>query len=619
MDEADRIERSQPLGFAAATGASARLGTARVFPPFARAGEMGTVRVQLEVGAEGIAAGGGIRVQLPDSWHMGERNISKPVHAVDPVAANFVAGACSPAGARIRIEVEGGATEGSKINRTGLDGRRGRYVYVVRAVVEGAGLEPGETLEVIYGERSAGGPGFDAARWTDGPEEVLVRVDPTGSGEHLPLAGEAPCITVRSAEVAEVVLTAPSTVAVGQDAELHIAVLDRYGNRCADFVGEVALRAAAGVRVRERVVFAPEDAGVKRVAFRVEEPGVVRVRATDPVGREIASNPIASSAAAPGLRLYWGDVHAHACHSFDAIGRSPFDYAREVSAIDVLALTDHCENWPTDTWGWLCGEVRDRCEPGSFVTLLGYEAAFGPPWGHHNVYFPGVEGVVSGSDRGTLLDLFTALEGTEALVVPHHTGVRWGGTEGNVSSGATPNPDWRYHDPRLRRLIEIYSGHGQSERYDPEHPLSYENAAYDLASSNPGPHYAWDAWGRGYELGVIAGSDNHHGQPGRGELGLTGFWAPELTREAIYGALTGRRTYATTGARILLDFTLNGAPMGATAESDGSIAVNIRAHGTGTIESVELMAGDPANGRFGVAKRWTPDAADFVIEWEGAT
>ncbi|MGH8777238.1 MAG: DUF3604 domain-containing protein, partial [Jiangellaceae bacterium] len=121
------------------------------------------------------------------------------------------------------------------------------------------------------------------------------------------------------------------------------------------------------------------------------------------------------------------------------------------------------------------------------------------------------------------------------------------------------------------------------------------------------------------EFGVIAGSDNLHGQPGRGELGLTGFWAPELAREAIYGALTGRRTYATTDARILLDFTLNGAPMGATAESDGSNALNIRAHGTGAIESVELMVGDPASGRFGVAKRWTPDAADFVIEWEGAT
>ncbi len=74
MDTADRIERAQPLSVAGAAGASARRSTARVIPPLAGAGETGTVQAQLEVGAEGVALGGGIRQavsyrgRVPMAW-----------------------------------------------------------------------------------------------------------------------------------------------------------------------------------------------------------------------------------------------------------------------------------------------------------------------------------------------------------------------------------------------------------------------------------------------------------------------------------------------------------------------------------------------------------------------
>ena len=36
-------------------------------------------------------------------------------------------------------------------------------------------------------------------------------------------------------------------------------------------------------------------------------------------------------------------------------------------------------------------------------------------------------------------------------------------------------------------------------------------------------------------------------------------YADELTREALFRALRARRAYATTGARIILHFSVNGA------------------------------------------------------------
>jgi hypothetical protein len=44
--------------------------------------------------------------------------------------------------------------------------------------------------------------------------------------------------------------------------------------------------------------------------------------------------------------------------------------------------------------------------------------------------------------------------------------------------------------------------------------------------------------------------------------GLTAVLAKELTRESILEALRARRCYATTGSRFLLEFTVDGNPMG---------------------------------------------------------
>ena len=41
----------------------------------------------------------------------------------------------------------------------------------------------------------------------------------------------------------------------------------------------------------------------------------------------------------------------------------------------------------------------------------------------------------------------------------------------------------------------------------------------------------------------------------------------DFSRDGIFEAISARRTYALTGDRIELDFTVDGAPMGATIEA----------------------------------------------------
>jgi hypothetical protein len=75
-----------------------------------------------------------------------------------------------------------------------------------------------------------------------------------------------------------------------------------------------------------------------------------------------------------------------------------------------------------------------------------------------------------------------------------------------------------------------------------------------------------DAFAQGYRVGVVCHSDDHKGRPGATRPGASTFGAigglscyfmPELTRDALFEALRMRRHYGTTGSRIYLD--LHGA------------------------------------------------------------
>ena len=75
----------------------------------------------------------------------------------------------------------------------------------------------------------------------------------------------------------------------------------------------------------------------------------------------------------------------------------------------------------------------------------------------------------------------------------------------------------------------------------------------------------------------------------RTQCGLTAVFAPQLTRKAIFTALRERRTYATTGARILLNFEANGLRMGEEGRLSTPVAISVRVAGTAPLESITIV------------------------------
>ena len=109
----------------------------------------------------------------------------------------------------------------------------------------------------------------------------------------------------------------------------------------------------------------------------------------------------------------------------------------------------------------------------------------------------------------------------------------------------------------------------------------------------------------GYKLGIIGGSDAHiyplgslMPDPYHYEIAppyhcygtaLTAVYAPGLTREDIFEGIKNRHTYATSGERILLEFEMDGHPMGSEYATSRCPSIEVTVGGTNTVKKVEVV------------------------------
>jgi hypothetical protein len=585
-------------------------GSVTVSPDVSVAGHFGTWTVTYRVGPKGIAEGGGVRVELPDSWHAGDRNSANPLQATNPRGDYYVSARSSRAGVKLETVVESESNEVLVKNaRQSLDGRSERYVWVVRARVRQGRLRPGDTLSVVYGDTSGGSRGMRAAVIATSPEPILVAVDAIGAGRFELHANRA-TIRSKSGPPAQLLVYGPSDASVGRPADLRVAIVDANANPVPDFRGDVRFQVVQGAAVLPDIARENLARGWGLVSFTPKTPGILRITASALDGiLKAKSNPIRVNERESERKIYWGDLHSHSHYSWDGVGAASFEYARHVSALDFYALTDHSSTPAEYTrglgphvWQEYNALTDKHYERGRFVTLHAYEASFGTPYGHHNVYFRDEPGpLLAPGDKVGLPELWKALTAGKALTVPHHTGKFPAGVR------------WDIHNPEFRRNFEIYSAHGLSEAFDPEHPLAFEQSDFTGPSrSLNGSHFAQDAWAWGLTLSTIAASDDHRAQPGKPSWGLAAVRAAGLTREEIFDALYERRTYGTTGARILLEFSINGQPMGQTIAASAPPRLEVNAHGTDIIEEVQVLRHTKSARGFNVIRWIRPEALDFT-------
>ena len=389
-------------------------------------------------------------------------------------------------------------------------------------------------------------------------------------------------------------LILPGRVHEDEEVSLHGIFSDRFRN----------VPEARGIPSHVRLTIVDEagerDLGTPRGRFEAAhrfvmplgrvEKGLYRIRAWDADTGELMaqSNPmqvLANDSKQPNV--YWGEIHGHTEMSDGTGGfEEMFRWARDEGVQDFAAAADHACYFTDNEWEWMQDVVNDYNARGGFVTLLGYEWA--GQQGHRCIYARGrrlrlFRGMTAGEN--TLDVVYEHFHDDDDVVSgPHHTGA---------------NGRMEFHDPSIERFIEIYSMWGASDRLgSPKAPL--------FPGANPLPADAW--LNAGAMLGFTGGGDCHEGKSGwtpddpsgqgsslhgfahqlRYRCGLTAALMPELRRRCLIDALRERQTWATTGARILLEFEASGVAMGDEGKAD-EVEVQARVHAVQELERLEII------------------------------
>ena len=257
-------------------------------------------------------------------------------------------------------------------------------------------------------------------------------------------------------------------------------------------------------------------------------------------------------------------------------------------------------------------------DPGRFTAFIGYEYSgslrkpgIGSGHLHRNVIFRGSavpDRALSALDAPLSTGLWKWLDDActgscEAIAIPHNSNLSWGLAFAlETRDGTSYTRDEWQRRARYERLAEIFQIKGNSEcgigfgTTDEE--CAFNALPYPSCNEKPGARcYGEGSFVRSalkaglglrralgfnpFKLGIVAATDTHNAIPGataegsyvgsigvadgsplkrldrqlnRNPGGLSGIWATENTRDALFDALKRRETFGTSGPRIRVRF-----------------------------------------------------------------
>jgi hypothetical protein len=344
-----------------------------------------------------------------------------------------------------------------------------------------------------------------------------------------------------------------STGKVQQPVLLKAVVFDNNISFVPGFAGSFRLSCTDPTAIFPSVLtFTPADSGHLEIPVTFGQEGVFNfsaqlISSNSAITKLYPSNPIRISA--DTMQIYWGEFHTHTEHSRDGEGRDAFTYAKYAMGLDFFGQTDHSDGnnneYGIDNGEWeeLIGYVKSFNEPGRFVTFPGYENSMQTPSGHYNVIFNAPDSLMHlvpnlpkhlYSSIGSMWNKLDSMDSRiGALTIPHHSGKIFSIFPAPPSCSVCNTFGGSFANAKYKRSIEIYSGHGLSEAYVPNHPLSY--SAFNTNSrSNNGKNYLQDALALREKLGVISSSDNHQARATQKQYGSFAVIADSLERSNIF-------------------------------------------------------------------------------------
>jgi hypothetical protein len=305
------------------------------------------------------------------------------------------------------------------------------------------------------------------------------------------------------------------------------------------------------------------------------------------------------------LQILRGDLHRHTELSPDSnIDEGTiiefYRYMIDAADMDFGASTDH-QGGGHDYWNTMTQKLADMYYfPERFTPLYAYERNPGNPHGHRNIihltrdypivpFFQNIDQrfmmpdtpdgellTFNSNSFGSTIDndtrlLLDSVKESGGIAIPH--------TSGTSSMGT----DWHASDPEVDMVVEIYQG----DRMNYEHKNAPRGIQDGAEGESPGgyqePGLVWNAWNKGYRLGVIASSDHFSTH-----ISYAMVYSPGSLREQVFESIKQRHTYGATD-NIILEFWMGDHLMGDEFVAPERQIMRVKAVGTGEIAAVRLI------------------------------
>ena len=416
------------------------------------------------------------------------------------------------------------------------------WYRVLRVFVTGGYLSEGDTITIVFGDRSKGSPGLKLQTFCESDFEFKVLADVCATGHYVPIV-DTPSIAIVPGKPEFWKAVLPSLRKPGETFHFGIKAEDKWGNPSDQAEAELTFSCSLPVNgLPNSFSFKKGNRARLFEGLSCEQEGILRITVLDNNGKTLSeSSPLVIKNGT--ISGYWGDMHGQSGESIGInTAREYFNFARNLAFLDATSHQANDFQVNNKFWALINKLTAEYLDEGRFVTFPGYEWSGNTGvGGDRNVYFREegrqirrsshallVEREDIETDSPTAQQLFQDLAEENCVIYAHI-----GGRPADISMA---------HDPTMETAMEIHSAWGTFE---------------------------WlltDGFALGHRSGVVCNSDGHKGRPGASYPGaasfgayggLTCFLTEELSRDSLFDCLRRRHHYGTTGCRLHLDVKAN--------------------------------------------------------------
>jgi hypothetical protein len=415
---------------------------------------------------------------------------------------------------------------------------------------------------------------------------VHLYIDPKGKGDYK--EPEVFTVDVKGGELHNIRITAPSVVAKNKRFDVSVRFEDVFGN-LTSHAPEGTLIDVSYENLRENLnwkLFVPETGFLNIPNLYFNEPGFYRVQLRNlKTGLSYFSSPVKCFAETE-KNLFWGSLHGES-EKFDALENieSCLRYFRDDRNMQFYSTSpfENCERASNEVWKAMSSQVSEFNEDFRFAAFLGFQ------W-FSETEGEGLRQVLYAKDNRALVRKKEAKTSSMNKIYKSHTPKDLISIP-SFTMGKGFETTFDTFDPDFEKVVEIYNAWGCSECTAKEGNLRPITTSGKKGVQESEKGSIRRALNQNIRLGFVAGGLDDRGiyttllesDQVQYSPGLTGIYATEHTKEALFVALQHRSCYATTGARIVAGFSIAGSSMGSELSTKNKPGLQFNRHLTGFV------------------------------------